>query len=66
MSMDARSLLFPIVAIAHVGQQTPFSSIDQSIKLELSSTRQAGFVTLAGRALSVYCVERSVCLCDLL
>ena len=60
--MDARSLLFLIVAIAQVGQRTP----DQSIKLELSGTRQAGFVTLAGRALSVYCVERSVCLCDLL
>ena len=39
--------------------------IDQSIKLELSGTRQAGFVTLAGRALSVYCGERSVCLCNL-
>ena len=45
--------------------ETPFSSIDQSIKLELLATRQAGFVTLAGRALSVYCGERSVCLCNL-
>ena len=44
----------------------PRFPIDQSIKLELSGTRQAGFVTLAGRALSVYCGERSVCLCNLL
>ena len=59
--MDARSLLFLIVAIAHVGHQTPLSTTDQSIKLELSETRQTGFVTLAARALSVYCGERSVC-----